>query len=173
MLFIKIYCLQLILKWSYPPGMGLAFRRILMFCLHLLINLRTTWAELILRVGSNDDFWSFCWTLLTSNSCEIKISIFPLSAQFEAGWIASVCIFLKLLMYPERKLCICQGSAGPQFDEDGQVLRHTILGSWEDFQNEAIKRGEIEVYLYYLHIYTVISSNLLSILIYQVCSKVD
>lgn len=38
---------------------------------------------------------------------------------------------------------IC-GTTGPQFDEDGQVLRHTILGSWEDFQNEAIKRGEIE-----------------------------
>lgn len=68
-----------------------------------------------------------------------------MSAQFEAGWIASVCIFLKLLMYPESKLCICQGATGPQFDEDGQVLRHTILGSWEDFQNEAIKRGEIEV----------------------------
>ncbi|KAK2559432.1 MYCBP-associated protein [Acropora cervicornis] len=47
-------------------------------------------------------------------------------------------------MYPESKLCICQGTTGPQFDEDGQVLRHTILGSWEDFQNEAIKRGEIE-----------------------------
>lgn len=48
-------------------------------------------------------------------------------------------------MYPESKLCICQGTTGPQFDEDGQVLRHTILGSWEDFQNEAIKREEIEV----------------------------
>lgn len=38
---------------------------------------------------------------------------------------------------------IC-GTTGPLFDEDGQVLRHTILGSWEDFQNEAIKRGDIE-----------------------------
>lgn len=76
-------------------------------------------------------------------------------------------------MYPERKLWICQGSTGPQFDEDGQVLRHTILGSWEDFQNEAIKRGEIEVYLYYLHIYTVISSNPSLHIDYQVCFKVD
>ena len=141
-LFIKIYCLQLIFKWSYPPGMGGLQKNSNVLSTP---NLRTTWAELILRVGSNDDFWSFCWTFLTSNSCEIKISIFLLSAQFEAGWIASVCIFLKLLMYPESKLCICQGTTGPQFDEDGQVLRHTILGSWEDFQNEAIKRGEIEV----------------------------
>lgn len=38
------------------------------------------------------------------------------------------------------------GSTGPVFDEDGQVLTHTILGSWEDFQQEAIKRGDIEVF---------------------------
>lgn len=36
------------------------------------------------------------------------------------------------------------GSTGPVFDEDGQVLTHTILGSWEDFQQEVIKRGDIE-----------------------------
>ncbi|XP_078360257.1 MYCBP-associated protein-like [Oculina patagonica] len=36
------------------------------------------------------------------------------------------------------------GTTGPLFDEDGQVLTHTILGSWEDFQQEAIKRGDIE-----------------------------
>lgn len=36
------------------------------------------------------------------------------------------------------------GTTGPVFDEDGQVLTHTILGSWEDFQQEAIKRGDIE-----------------------------
>jgi len=35
-------------------------------------------------------------------------------------------------------------STGPLFDEDGQVLTHTILGSWEDFQQEAITRGDIE-----------------------------
>ena len=39
------------------------------------------------------------------------------------------------------------GSTGPLFDEDGQVLTHTILGSWEDFQHEAIARGDIEVYV--------------------------
>ena len=38
------------------------------------------------------------------------------------------------------------GSTGPLFDEEGQVLTHTILGSWEDFQQEAIKRGDIEVF---------------------------
>ncbi|KAJ7394063.1 hypothetical protein OS493_003736 [Desmophyllum pertusum] len=36
------------------------------------------------------------------------------------------------------------GSTGPQFDEDGQVLTYTMLGSWEDFQQEAINRGDIE-----------------------------
>lgn len=39
------------------------------------------------------------------------------------------------------------GTTGPLFDEDGQVLTHTMLGSWEDFQQEAIKRGDIEVRL--------------------------
>ena len=62
-------------------------------------------------------------------------------------------------MYPQSKLCICLGTTGPLFDEDGQVLRHTILGSWEDFQNEAIKRGEIEV-LYCLHMYCSWQSSL-------------
>lgn len=36
------------------------------------------------------------------------------------------------------------GTTGPLFDEEGQVLTHTILGSWEDFQTEAVKRGDIE-----------------------------
>lgn len=45
------------------------------------------------------------------------------------------------------RLCnfLTVGSTGPLFDEDGQVLTHTILGSWEDFQQEAITRGDIEV----------------------------
>ena len=44
-------------------------------------------------------------------------------------------------------LCFCVelGSTGPVFDEEGQVLTHTILGSWEDFQQEAINRGDTEV----------------------------
>ena len=44
-----------------------------------------------------------------------------------------------------RLIVLILGTTGPLFDEDGQVLTHTILGSWEDFQQEAIKRGDIEV----------------------------
>ncbi|EDO31470.1 predicted protein [Nematostella vectensis] len=36
------------------------------------------------------------------------------------------------------------GSAGPVFDADGQVLTHSILGTWEDFYQEAMARGDIE-----------------------------
>ncbi|KXJ26552.1 MYCBP-associated protein [Exaiptasia diaphana] len=36
------------------------------------------------------------------------------------------------------------GSTGPSFDSEGQVLSHTILGSWDDFYQEAINRGDIE-----------------------------
>ena len=39
----------------------------------------------------------------TSNSCEIKISIFLLSAQFEAGWIASVCIIIPKIINVSRE----------------------------------------------------------------------
>jgi hypothetical protein len=37
------------------------------------------------------------------------------------------------------------GSAGPVFDGEGQVFAHSILGNWDDFYQEAISRGDIEV----------------------------
>ena len=52
------------------------------------------------------------------------------------------------LNYSQQGLnCLTLGTTGPLFDEDGQVLTHTMLGSWEDFQQEAIKRGDIEVHV--------------------------
>ncbi|CAM9914085.1 unnamed protein product [Lampetra fluviatilis] len=37
------------------------------------------------------------------------------------------------------------GPGGPRFDEKGQVLLHSILGSVEDYVTEAVERGETEV----------------------------
>lgn len=39
------------------------------------------------------------------------------------------------------------GFAGPRYDTDGHVVAHSILGSYEDFQREAIKRGDLMVSL--------------------------
>ena len=38
------------------------------------------------------------------------------------------------------------GYTGPVYNEEGQPLIHTILGNWQDFHMEAIRRGDIEVH---------------------------
>lgn len=60
-------------------------------------------------------------------------------------WIALIHSYKHKTSTGNNFLNFSVGSTGPLFDEEGQVLTHTILGSWEDFQNEAIKRGDIEV----------------------------
>ena len=37
------------------------------------------------------------------------------------------------------------GFAGPRYDDDGNVVAHSILGSYDDFQTEAVKRGDLLV----------------------------
>jgi len=37
------------------------------------------------------------------------------------------------------------GFAGPRYDPEGHVVSHSILGNYDDFQNEAIKRGDLLV----------------------------
>lgn len=35
------------------------------------------------------------------------------------------------------------GFAGPRYDEDGNVIPHSILGNYEDFHREAVKQGDL------------------------------
>ena len=37
------------------------------------------------------------------------------------------------------------GFAGPRYDDNGNVIAHSILGSYDDFQTEAVKRGDLLV----------------------------
>lgn len=37
------------------------------------------------------------------------------------------------------------GFSGPRYDIDGHVISHSLLGNYEDFRNEALKRGDLLV----------------------------
>lgn len=37
------------------------------------------------------------------------------------------------------------GFAGPRYDSEGHVVSHSILGNYDDFQKEAIERGDLLV----------------------------
>ena len=37
------------------------------------------------------------------------------------------------------------GFAGPRYDNDGNVLPYSILGNYNEFQQEAIRRGDLMV----------------------------
>ena len=42
-------------------------------------------------------------------------------------------------------LCLIPGFAGPRYNEEGAPIPHSLLGSYDEFRKEAIKRGDLLV----------------------------